>query len=190
MRFPRVRFTMRHMVIWAAVIALCCAAIERLVHGFEDTVYADGYSEPSFLSLKNGMTKPQVRAIMGEPKAKNLWIDGGEEELWMYSISPTIGDKYGAGGGVVQPSEEAEGVVAAEKLEAALETMVVEKVLHVVRAGISQQREVTEGERVDRTVGSRFVEGPRPARVGLLTQESEEPVHVVRCARHGSPRWR
>jgi outer membrane protein assembly factor BamE (lipoprotein component of BamABCDE complex) len=74
------------------MIALCCAVIERLIKGFEDSVYAVGYSEPDFLSLKNGMTKPQVQAIMGDPKAKNSWIDGGEVELWMYSISPSDGN--------------------------------------------------------------------------------------------------
>ena len=92
MRLPSVQFTVRQLMVGVAVIALCCTATERLIHGFQDTVYADGYSEPSFLSLHNVMTNSQVQAIMGEPIRKNSWNDGGEVDLWMYSVSPSDGN--------------------------------------------------------------------------------------------------
>jgi outer membrane protein assembly factor BamE (lipoprotein component of BamABCDE complex) len=70
MGLPRVQFTVRQMMVGVAVVALCCTATERLIHGFEDAVYAEAYSESNFLSLQNGMTKRQVQVIMGEPIRK------------------------------------------------------------------------------------------------------------------------
>jgi hypothetical protein len=87
-----VRFTVRRMMAWVAMITLCCWMAERFIHGFEDTVYADGYSDLNFLRLRNGMTLPEVRAIAGEPIRKNSWVDGGAVELWMYTVSPSDGN--------------------------------------------------------------------------------------------------
>jgi hypothetical protein len=92
MRLPRVRFTVRRMMMAVAVIGLCCYLAERLIHGFEDTVYADGYSEQRFTTISIGMTTNQVQAIMGAPIRKNSWVDGGDIELWRYSDSPGDGN--------------------------------------------------------------------------------------------------
>jgi hypothetical protein len=92
MRLPRVRFTIRRMMIAVAVVGLCFALAERLIHGFEDTAYADGYSEQKFLNLVIGMTTHEVRSLMGAPIRLSSWADGGDVELWEYSVSPSGGN--------------------------------------------------------------------------------------------------
>jgi hypothetical protein len=94
MRGLRLRYTVRQMIVAVAVIGLCCSFIERFLHGFEDTVYAIRYSERRFSSLRIGMTKRQVEAVMGIPIRKNSWIDGGDVELWRYSESPSDGNYW------------------------------------------------------------------------------------------------
>jgi hypothetical protein len=96
MRPPRVRFTVRRMMIAVAVIGLCCFIAERLIHGSEDTVYADGYSEQRFSTIAIGRTKDQVHTVMGAPlrKSRIPAPDGVEIELWQYSESPSGGDYW------------------------------------------------------------------------------------------------
>jgi hypothetical protein len=82
------------MMIAVAVIGVCCYLAERLIHSFEDTVYAEGYSEQRFSTISNGMSTNQVETIIGAPISKNSWIDGGDVELWRYTESPSDGDYW------------------------------------------------------------------------------------------------
>src|ERR1700677_330562 len=88
MRRPRLRFKVRNMMVAVAIagvvvaftkylcidnrpVDLLAAAIGAL--DGEYTVYADGYSESKFRSIRAGMTARQVEAIMGPPLMKGLW---------------------------------------------------------------------------------------------------------------------
>jgi hypothetical protein len=88
MRRPRLRFRVRSMMVAVAIagvvvaftkylcidsrpVDLLAAAIGAL--DGEYTVYADGYSESKFRSIRIGMTVRQVEEIMGPPLTKGLW---------------------------------------------------------------------------------------------------------------------
>jgi hypothetical protein len=93
------RCTVWRMMVAVAVIALCCELLREFAE--EDTVYAKGYSESRFLSLRVGMTKRQVETAMGMPPIRkdftsfsspSTWVDGGDVQVWQYSESPSDGD--------------------------------------------------------------------------------------------------
>jgi hypothetical protein len=88
MRRPRVRFKVRSMMVAVAIAGVVVAFTKYLcidnrpadvlaaaigaLDG-EYTVYANGYSESKFRSIRVGMTVRQVEAIMGPPLMKGLW---------------------------------------------------------------------------------------------------------------------
>jgi hypothetical protein len=113
LKLPRVRFrfTVRRMMV-AVTIAGIVLAVAKTI--FIDnrpldvliatlsaldgdfTVYADGFNESRFRSLRVGMTARQVEIIMGPPLARGQWQDSGGsgpitpgvgtlEDLWRYS---------------------------------------------------------------------------------------------------------
>ena len=111
MREPRLRFKIRTMMVAVAIAGvdvavakyLCIdnrpadllAAATGALDG-EYTVYADGYSESNFRSIRVGMTMHQVEAIMGPPLMKGLWqVPNGSgpfkpgldrvDEVWHYA---------------------------------------------------------------------------------------------------------
>lgn len=51
----------------------------------EGTVWAEGFSEESFLEIKKGMSKIEVEQIMGKP------LNTTSEEFWFYATQ----DQYG-----------------------------------------------------------------------------------------------
>lgn len=53
-------------------------------HTFYSTKYSDGYSFVKFASLKEGMSKEQVRDIMGDPLTIDTYESG--DEWWNYSV--------------------------------------------------------------------------------------------------------
>src|SRR5262249_46460988 len=75
------------------------AAISALEGHF--TVYAKGYSESRFRSLRVGMTARQVEDIMGLPLERGHWLDPGDNgvgrpitpgegspsDLWYYTLA-------------------------------------------------------------------------------------------------------
>jgi hypothetical protein len=54
----------------------------------EDTYYSAGYSDSAFRKVKIGMTKDQVRALLGEPLSEYPIVEGGREG-WRYSWKRT-----------------------------------------------------------------------------------------------------
>jgi len=55
----------------------------------EHTIYTDGYSNRGYRNIRNGMTKNDVLAIIGEPFYTNEdWKRWGPEERWWYTKSP------------------------------------------------------------------------------------------------------
>ena len=111
MRQPRLRVTVRRMMVTVAVagivlafakflfidnrpIDVLAAAISAL--DGHSTVYAEGYSESKFRSLRVGMTARQVEDLMGPPLERSQWqipsgggpITPGEgilDDLWHYT---------------------------------------------------------------------------------------------------------
>lgn len=85
MRWPRLRFRVRRMMVVVAVVGIVLACVKyafvdnrpgdivaaalAAVDGY-DTDYAEGYNERSFRSLRVGMTARQVEKIMGPPLAR------------------------------------------------------------------------------------------------------------------------
>ncbi|MHB1558574.1 MAG: hypothetical protein ACYC61_14045 [Isosphaeraceae bacterium] len=111
MRWPRLHFRLRRMMVAVAVvgIVLSCvkyaivdnrprdvvAAALASVDGY-DTLYAEGYNESSFGSLRVGMTARQVEEIMGPPLARGEYHSvpgagpiapgqGQSGEYWSYA---------------------------------------------------------------------------------------------------------
>ncbi len=93
MRKPRLQVTVRRMMIAIAVAGIVVAVARFLfidnrptdilfaaVSALEghSTVYAGGYSESKFRSLRVGMTSPQFEDIMGPPMEKGHWYDVGD----------------------------------------------------------------------------------------------------------------
>ena len=111
MRRPRMQVTVRRMMVAVAVAAIVLAfakflftdnrpidilfaAISALEGHF--TVYANGYSESRFRSLRAGMTVREVEDIMGSPLEKGKWQvpnrsgpttpgKGILDDIWYYS---------------------------------------------------------------------------------------------------------
>ncbi len=111
MRLPRPRVTIRRMMVATAVAAIVAAAAKSLLvdnrprdilaaaisaPDGEYTVYAGGYSESKFRSLRAGMTVRQVEEIMGPPLDRGRWMDsdaagpttageGIPQDIWYYT---------------------------------------------------------------------------------------------------------
>lgn len=121
LKLPRVRLTVRQMMVAVTIAGIVLAfakvifidnrpldvligTLDALVGKF--TVYADGFNESKFRSLRVGMTARQVEDIMGPPLERGQWQDSGGsgpitpgvgtlEELWHYSragTAPTAGN--------------------------------------------------------------------------------------------------
>lgn len=124
MGLPRMRLTVRRLMITVAAagslsafakflfienrpIDILMAAISA--PGGHFTVYANGYSESKFRSLRVGMTARQVEDIMGPPLGRGQWQDvsgggpttpvaGTLEDYWAYSRAgraPRLGNASG-----------------------------------------------------------------------------------------------
>jgi hypothetical protein len=65
MMLPRVRFTLRRLMAAVAVAGL--VSWITLGDPFRTTVYAPGYSEDKFQSIRSGMSDSEVIRILGEP---------------------------------------------------------------------------------------------------------------------------
>lgn len=78
-----------------------------LAFGDDGTVYAPGYSESAFRSIRLGMTTEQVKAILGAPLAEGK-DENGAPVIWRYSASPRKGNyhyrgvRFDAKGNVVE----------------------------------------------------------------------------------------
>jgi hypothetical protein len=120
MRPPRTRVTIRRMMAAIAVAAIVLALAKSLfiddrprdvlaaaisaLDG-ESTVYAGGYSESKFRSLRVGMTARQVEDVMGPPLARGRWMDsdasrpatpgeGIPNDIWYYTRAGKAGGNY------------------------------------------------------------------------------------------------
>jgi hypothetical protein len=80
------------------IVVLCglhlAAARALLIHdplfGF-GTIYSEGYIERRFLTLRVGMVRGEVEAIMGRPLRVVPWdqpMGPRDEEMWFYSDQP------------------------------------------------------------------------------------------------------
>jgi hypothetical protein len=58
----------------------------------EETVYADGYSEKRFQSIKVGMKMAEVDSIMGPPLRRGTW--GDLRPVWFYSDQRNVSDNF------------------------------------------------------------------------------------------------
>jgi hypothetical protein len=106
MRIPRARLTMRRMMIGVAALGGVLGAIrfvfidhspdQLLASVFlgESTVYAKGYSEPRFRTLRIGMTASQVEAIMGPPLWKGTHPSFGLPHAWFYTDHHDVTANY------------------------------------------------------------------------------------------------
>jgi hypothetical protein len=104
MQPPRTRATIRRMMVAIAVAGIVLAAAKSLfIDNRPDdillaaisalkghfTVYAEGYSESKFRSLRVGMTVRQVEDIMGPPLERGTWIvpsGGGPVTHWESTV--------------------------------------------------------------------------------------------------------
>jgi hypothetical protein len=63
-----------------------------IVFAREDTVYSAGYSNAAFRRIREGMTRDQVRDILGDPLETRTdpWATrrGEAEDCWAFSTSP------------------------------------------------------------------------------------------------------
>ena len=75
MRWPRVRFTVRRMMIVIAAIGLAMSAL-RLVF-FATTISSAGYDESRFRQVRVGMTSEDVEVLLGRPLRKVSWWQPG-----------------------------------------------------------------------------------------------------------------
>ena len=69
----------------------------------DNTKYASGYSEKGFRSVRPGMNKNEVRAILGKPLREDVYgretsnAVGGDlsaVEMWRYSLPGTFGWRH------------------------------------------------------------------------------------------------
>ena len=72
------RFRLRSLFLAAALVAVICALVRwSQLDGFggaifslllpDDTLWADGYSDDSFLAVRIGMERSEVYALLGKP---------------------------------------------------------------------------------------------------------------------------
>jgi hypothetical protein len=120
MRRLRLRVTVRRMMVVVAVAGLVLALAKSLfidnrprdilfatISALEghSTVYAKGYSEYKFRSLRVGMTARQVEAIMGLPLGRGQWMvhsgsgpittgEGILDDLWYYTCAGKARGNY------------------------------------------------------------------------------------------------
>jgi hypothetical protein len=117
---PRMRFTIRRMMVMVAIAALVLVVVKTLfidirprdllivaislLDGSHSTIYADGYSESSFRSIRVGMPMCEVEVIMGPPLYKGQWIvgvpgqpvllDGPRDDYWSYTRAGKVRGDY------------------------------------------------------------------------------------------------
>jgi outer membrane protein assembly factor BamE (lipoprotein component of BamABCDE complex) len=96
MRFPRVRLTVRRMMLVVAALGLTLAMARRVfVADWPDqlllsicfgdgTVYAKGYDESRFRAIRIGMTASQVEMLVGPPLPRPSWWP--EDDVWFYTF--------------------------------------------------------------------------------------------------------
>lgn len=111
MRCPRLHFRLRRMMVAVAAVGIVLACVKcafvdnrpvdvvaaalAALDGYS-TVYAEGYNESSFRSLRVGMTARQVEKIIGPPLARGEYHSvagawpivpglGQPGEYWSYS---------------------------------------------------------------------------------------------------------
>ncbi len=89
---------------WRAMIVLAVALLTIVVANLniresliawllgEETVYAEGYSERKFASIKVGATTAEVLSIMGPPLRRGAW--GDSPQVWFYTNQRTATDNY------------------------------------------------------------------------------------------------
>lgn len=96
-RMPRRRLTVAQAMVVVALIGLHLAAMRALLFhepffGF-NTIYSEQYDEGRFLSLRVGMTRAEVQAILGRPLRIAPWNGNTGpqvEEMWFYSDQPDV----------------------------------------------------------------------------------------------------
>ena len=104
MRMRGVQLTMRRTMVVIACIgagfAACRFHLLRIdtIFGF-GTVYAERYTEAGFDSLRVGMSRTEVEAVMGPPLKKVSWFGDdpavtGGDECWYYSEQPIRDGNY------------------------------------------------------------------------------------------------
>jgi hypothetical protein len=78
------RLTTRRLMI----VVACLAILMWFLGWFFDTrtYYAPGYTETKFRTLRIGMTRAEVEAMVGPPLTKVRWSDGSMN--WVYSDRP------------------------------------------------------------------------------------------------------
>jgi hypothetical protein len=100
-RIPRQRLTVRGLMVIVSLIGIHLATFRALlIHehffGF-GTFYSEGYSESRFLTLRVGMSRAEVEAIVGRPLRKVPWnqnMGPNNEEIWQYSDRPDYTANY------------------------------------------------------------------------------------------------
>jgi outer membrane protein assembly factor BamE (lipoprotein component of BamABCDE complex) len=85
---PRVKYSVRRILVAVAFAALILTGIKHVfidnrprdilfaaisAPSGDSTIYAQGYSESKFRSLRVGMTPRQVEEIMGPPFERGQW---------------------------------------------------------------------------------------------------------------------
>jgi outer membrane protein assembly factor BamE (lipoprotein component of BamABCDE complex) len=58
----------------------------------EATVYAEGYSERRFASIKVGTTTAEILSILGPPLRRGEW--GDDPQVWFYTDQRTVTDNF------------------------------------------------------------------------------------------------
>jgi hypothetical protein len=117
---PRMRFTIRRMMVGVAIVAVIMVVSKTLfidnqptdflfvalslLDGSHSTIYAGGYSESSFRSIRVGMPMCDVEVIMGPPLYKGQWIvgvpgqpastDGPQDDFWSYTAAGKVRGNY------------------------------------------------------------------------------------------------
>jgi hypothetical protein len=94
-RMPRQRLTVRELMVVVAWIGIHLATLRALLinepfFGF-GTIYSEQYSESRFRTLRVGMSRGEVEAIVGRPLRKVPWnqeTGPHDEEMWYYSDQP------------------------------------------------------------------------------------------------------
>jgi outer membrane protein assembly factor BamE (lipoprotein component of BamABCDE complex) len=106
MRLPRTRISIRQLLVATAVLGVIVAFVrfvfidnspDQLLASAilgESTVYAKGYSEHRFRTIKVGMTASQVEAIMGTPLRKGLHPAFGLPDPWFYTYHEDMTANY------------------------------------------------------------------------------------------------
>src|SRR4051794_20083777 len=97
MRLPRARFTVRRMMVVVAALGIVLTLaryvfiedspdqlLAAMLHG-HSTVYARGYNESRFRTIRIGMTVSQVERLVGCPleRMQPWWSVG--DDLWLYT---------------------------------------------------------------------------------------------------------